>query len=956
MNLLLRTIFSLLFLAGQMGLSAHAQLTPVRSLAGITEYSLPNGLQVLLLADDAKPAATVNITYRVGSRQESAGETGSAHLLEHMLFKPSGNVVDAKRDLATLGMRYNGTTSFDRTNYFAHFLSNDAQAGERFDFMFKWLAGMMRDARFTRDDLASEMTVVRNEWERAESDPSRVLGERMRAAAYTAHGYRHGVLGAKSDIENMPLERLYAFYRRHYRPDNATLIVAGRFDEAAIKARIEAAFGPIPKPADALPATYSLDLVQDGERHVVLRRSGGQASMAVMYHVPAGGTREGVAARILAEALSQGRGPVARGLVMQNLAASAFGFYGATREPGYLMVGVGLAEKPLDLPDSQFEVKAQASAAALARVVESAQLGDAEIETARTSLLQNWRSTLRDAESSAQALSDMVALGDWRLIVGIREALQDVKAEEVRSLARQYLVASNRTSGTYMPTAVQSNGAAGVAAGAAVANPVPSPLALRAPALKIPGYADLVVARGDSAPMRAPLDAASAPRFENFEITPELMAQRAQRGRLTVAQKPGLQIAVLARAAKDERVVGTLRLRWGTEQSLKGSNVLATMAGPLLLEGTADNPQLGLAAMHTVQIKDRMQALDARISFTTGAGIVSLALDFPAANTVAVFELVHQMLRAPRFADAAFERNQRAMLASLQNIRANTVSVAGNVLGQMYRPREIFPQGDVREVRSFDETENLMRQATAAQLRDHWLRFASASVGELALVGPLNLDAVQAVLQRLWGDWGAREPQAPWVTEFVAPQNTTTQVLRVADKANASYNARIGFAMNEQSPDFAALFTATQIMSRVSLWERVREKEGLSYGVSAVLNVPWNGSEAAINVTASFAPANREKLQASIRTALTEARDNGFGFLEVGLAKSAIVSRRAEFIAQAGNAAGNMATQMRLNRPLDFYGRFTEQFQTLDAAAVNAALKKYLDMSALREVVAGSFD
>ena len=911
--------------------AAQAQLAPIRTLAGINEFALPNGLQVLLLQDDSKPSATVNITYRVGSRHESAGETGSAHLLEHLLFKASGQVADPKRDMIAFGMRWNGTTSFDRTNYFAHFLTNDAQAPERFDYMFKWLAGMMTQARFSREDLASEMTVVRNEWERAESEPGRVLAERMRAAAYTAHGYRHSVLGAKSDIENMPVERLHAFYRRHYRPDNATLIVAGRFDEAAVKVRIEAAFGPIAKPAETLPATYSLELPQDGERHVALRRTGGQASTAVMYHLPAGGTREGVAARILAETLSQGRGPVARGLVSQNLAASAWGYYRATREPGHIVVGVGLSEKPGDLPDAQFEIKALSSAAALARVVETAQPTDAEIETARAMLLQNWRASLRDAESTAQALSDMVALGDWRLIVGIRDALQDIRPDEVRTLARQYLVASNRTAGTYLPL------------GSGV--PAPSP--------KIAAASDLVAFNADTALVKTLI---ATQNFDNFEITPTLIAQRVQRGRLTVADKPGLHIAVLPRAAKDERVVGTLRLRWGTEQSLHGSNVLATMAGPLFAQGAGESAALGWAAMNPVQVKDRMLALDARITFTSGVGAATVALDFPAGNAAGVFELVSQLLRAPRFTDADFERNQRAMLASLQNIRANTVNIAGNVLAQMYRPREVFPLGDVREVRSFEETEAQMRQATAAQLREHWRRFASASFGELALVGPINLDAVQAPLQRLWGDWRTREPHAPWLNEFVAPPSTATQVLRVADKANASYNGRIGFAMNDANPDYAALFTATQIMSRSNLWARVREKEGLSYGVSATLTVPGNGSEAAINVSASFAPANREKLLGSIRGALNDAREKGFGVAEVNSAKAAIVSRRAEFIAQPVNAAGNMAIQMRLNRALDFYGSFTEQFKALDAAAVNAALKKYVDVGALREVVAGTFD
>ncbi len=275
---------------------AQAQLTQVRTIEVVTEYALPNGLQVLLVPDASKPVATVNITYKVGSRHESTGETGSAHLLEHMLFKASGKVTNPMQDMQGMGMRWNGTTNFDRTNYFAHFLANDDKAIERMDYMLGWLAGMMTQAKFTRADLDSEMTVVRNEFERAENEPGRVLGDRMRAAAFSYHGYRHSVLGAKSDIENIPLDALYAFYRKHYRPDNATLIIAGRFDEAAVKAKIILEFGAIGKPATTLPTTYSVDPAQDGERSVVLRRTGSQASTALLYRMPAGGTQQGLAA------------------------------------------------------------------------------------------------------------------------------------------------------------------------------------------------------------------------------------------------------------------------------------------------------------------------------------------------------------------------------------------------------------------------------------------------------------------------------------------------------------------------------------------------------------------------------------------------------------------------------------------------------------------------------------
>jgi predicted Zn-dependent peptidase len=228
--------------------SAASALRFVRELGDVREYALPNGLQVLLLRDTQRPAMSVNITYRVGSRHEGLGEYGAAHLLEHMLFKPSGEGTppqynDAKTSMQALGMRWNGTTSYDRTNYFANFVTDDGKLPERLDFMMGWLAAMMTQARFSPDDLKSEMTVVRNEFERAENEPGRILGERMRSAAYTTHGYGHPVIGTRADIENVPHARLMQFYKTHYRPDNATLIIAGDFNPDEVKVRIAKEFG-----------------------------------------------------------------------------------------------------------------------------------------------------------------------------------------------------------------------------------------------------------------------------------------------------------------------------------------------------------------------------------------------------------------------------------------------------------------------------------------------------------------------------------------------------------------------------------------------------------------------------------------------------------------------------------------------------------------------------------------
>lgn len=935
--------------------SAASALRFVRELGDVREYALPNGLQVLLLRDTQRPAMSVNITYRVGSRHESLGEYGAAHLLEHMLFKPSGEGTpplynDAKTSMQALGMRWNGTTSYDRTNYFANFVTDDGKLPERLDFMMGWLAAMMTQARFSPEDLKSEMTVVRNEFERGDNEPGRILGERMRSAAYTTHGYGHPVIGTRADIENVPHARLMQFYKTHYRPDNATLIIAGDFNPDEVKVRIAKEFGRISKPAAPLPHTYSIEPAQEGEKQVVLRRLGGLASAAVAYHGPAGPTREAAAMTLLATTLGQEAGPLAKALTLQNLAVTEWAYFRGQREPSQLWAGIGLPERKDGESDAQFEVRAQSSAAALARVVEVYRPTAQELETARASLQAGQRALFRNSEAMASALSEAVASGDWRLLWAQREWVAQITLDEVHKMAQTYLVPSNRTSGLFLPMATGSTLARAPqtlapdadAVAQLISNTINS-IASRADSIRATPQIDPKNALLPSIPLKK--DAPS------FTINHEAMAQHTQQGRLTVGGQPGLKVAVMTRQAKDDRVHATLRLRWGTVDSVRGSGVLATMLATNMQDGMAalgDSP-----ALDAQQIQARLQQLDASIRLSSSAGFLSANLEFPAQNAAAVISFMSDMLRRPAFENAVFERNQRAMIANLQPIKSNPSNIASNLLERNHRAH--YAAGDPREVRRLEDTERQTREANAAQLKAYWQRFAGAQHGEFVAAGPIELGPVQALLQKLWGDWANSEAHIPWAGEHAAPVGQALSQLQVPEKANATYSARIAMPFNQQHPDFAPLLAGIEIMSRLGLWQRIREQEGISYGVSSWLDAPWYGNAGSINISASFAPQNLERLRKAVREVLEQTREKGYSFIEVGAAKSAILARRKDRLTQPANAIDTIAFNLREGRAFDANLEFDAKYEKLDAASVNAALKKYLDVSLLKEVVAGSF-
>src|SRR5499425_2423579 len=211
-------------LLGAQTLPSGVQKGP--SMAGITEYTVPNGLRVLLLPDSSSNTITVNVVYLVGSRHEGYGESGMAHLLEHMNFIKSTHDRNIKKELEDHGARWNGTTSYDRTNYFETVNASDDN--------LRWALGLeaerMVNMRIEKELLDTEMTVVRNEFERGENSPARILEERVYSTAYLWHNYGKSTIGSRADSERVARDRLATFYRKYYQPDNAVLIVGGQID------------------------------------------------------------------------------------------------------------------------------------------------------------------------------------------------------------------------------------------------------------------------------------------------------------------------------------------------------------------------------------------------------------------------------------------------------------------------------------------------------------------------------------------------------------------------------------------------------------------------------------------------------------------------------------------------------------------------------------------------------
>jgi zinc protease len=403
-----------------------------------------NGLQLLLLQNRVAPVATFAVVYRVGSRNEAVGHTGATHLLEHLMFKgtpeyrrEAGTAIAAV--LEALGARFNATTWFDRTNYYETVPSDAVETVVRLE------ASRMRKSLLRDEDRAPEMTVVRNEFERGENSPFQVLYKQSFATAFREHPYHHPTIGWKSDIEGVTTERLREFYDVFYHPNNATAMLIGDFEESDALATIERHFGPIPASPRPIPAIYTVEPAQEGERRFEVRRTGQVAWVALSWRSVEAAHADTPALAVLGNVLGGGlTSRLYQALVESNLTLSVTVVPWQLRDPAlfsiFAPVRPGIAAATVETV-----IREETS-----RVVRSG-VSEAEVRKAQTQIEAEIIFDRDSTDQIAASLSEAIAVADWEWYVDYPAAVARVTAEDVRRVAEQTFRGEALTVGVFQP-------------------------------------------------------------------------------------------------------------------------------------------------------------------------------------------------------------------------------------------------------------------------------------------------------------------------------------------------------------------------------------------------------------------------------------------------------------------------------------------------------------------------
>jgi zinc protease len=820
-----------------------------------------------------------------------------------MLFKGTPTHTNIPGALQERGAEFNGTTWLDRTNYY-----ETMPAGEtNLEFALRLEADRLVNSLIRAEDLASEMTVVRNEFERGENSPQRVLMQRVMAAAFEWHNYGRTTIGNRADIERVPVENLRRFYKRFYQPDNATLIIAGKFDPEKALALVHTHFGALPRPERELDRTYTEEPAQDGERMVTMRRVGEVPLSAAMYHIPAGGHPDFAAVDVLSTVMtSEPAGRLYESLVKRRIAAGVFGMTFALHDPGALLI-MAEASQGTDGPTLlQNLIEATEGTTEKPFTAE-------EVDRARAELLRQRELQVANSQSVAIELSDWAAQGDWRLFFIYRDRLEKVTAEDVTRVASQYLIRNNRTAGLFEPTKEPQRAT-------------------------IPETPDLAQMIGD---YKGRSDVAQG---EEFDASPLAIEARLNRSELP----SGMKVTLLPKKTRGSSVTLRINLRYGNAEALKGLAIAAELMPQMLNRGSEN--------LTRQQISDQLNNYRAQMRVSGTPGVLSVSVQTSRENLVPVLGIVEQVLRHPTFPAEELEILREEQIAGLNQQSTDPVSLAMTAVSQKISP---YPAEDPRYVASPKEEAERVKATTVEQIKSLYSTMVSSAVGELTIVGDFDSELVVPAVEKLTSDWKSDVKFDRLAKESVNNEKGAMDKILTPDKANAAYVAALTIPMRDSHPDYAALSIGNFILGSSGLssrlGDRVRQKDGLSYTIQSSLQPSAVDERTTFFLFAISNPENAPKVHDAIQEELARWIKDGITQEELDAAKAGYLQEQQVERTEDRRLVQMLETYAFINRDMKYVADFEQKIQNLTIDEVNAAIRKHIDPKRLFIVTAGDF-
>ena len=875
----------------------------VKESGGIEEYRCKlNDLSVLLMEDHSAPVATFMVTYHVGSRNEAVGNTGSTHILEHMMFKGSKNFNKENGNpiwsmLQDVGAQINATTWMDRTNYFELLPSEHLNRAVAIE------ADRMRNLLIKDEERQTEMTVVRNEFERGENDPFDTLDKNIWATAYQAHPYHHSTIGWRSDIEGVSTEQLREFYETFYWPNNATVTIIGDFKKEDALQMILDEYGKIPKSSHPIPEMYTTEPEQEGARRFVVKRSGQAGIVGIAHKTPEGLHKDNYSFQIMSRILGAGKsGRLYKKIVDKGLATRISMWDFPFRDNGlfitYAFLTPGTDHKEIEnIILDEYEL------------IKNNGVTEEEVARAKGQIRAEQAYSRDGSYSIAANLNEAIATGDWTYYTNYLENIEKVTAEDIKRIAQKYLLEDKSTTGNFIP---QEGGGGGG---------LPD---TREKAHRPQNYTS------------------ESQKIETLEGTVSvLLADQ------IVEQTPieGIRLLTVKTGAKD---VITIR------GSLLGGDVYSPQANRMIADITAAMLDKGTKNSSKFEIADQLESVGASISFSSGQQHVRFNARCLKQDIPMVLDLLAEQFREPAFNREDLQTLKTRLIGKLKRDKEDTGKRAGEAF-----LRELYPEEHPNCPIKIDDQIKYIEKIDRASLVNFHRTYYGLGNMTIVAVGHVNSEQFNSEVHKVFKGWRT-SPLNIWKDSRSAQDITAAKkYVTIKEKTSADIYLGLPIGIDRNHEDYYALMVGTYILGgnfSARLMQTVRDEQGLTYGISSWVGGVDNGNDGYWAIWGTFAPQLVQAGYDASMEQLTKWVNDGIMQNELESKKSTIGGSYKVGLATTRGLAGQILTNAERGRPNSFLDKFPELINQLTKDQINSAIQKYINPEKLVFVAAGSLD
>ena len=895
---------------------AWSQTVLVKTEKNIEEYKLENGFRVILAPNDKENKVYVNTIYLTGSLNDPRGKSGLAHLLEHLAFKGTQDVKgeEFQRRLDQYTLMNNASTDYYATQY----LNIVRPEKKALDEILYLEAERMDKLVLQEKFVPSEIEIVKREREVRMDQPFAVLMDQVWKAAYGNQYLGRLPIGDLPELKSIKMNELNQFYRTWYAPNNAIMVISGKFDQAEVLNKIDQFFSPIP--ARAIPASVqvpTLDSSKIEQRQFTVQKGSDLAK----FHIYMNG----------------------KNTQLQPVLALAPALY--TMQPSGILyknmvqTGISTAVQSTTWLDQDFNLVFMGAIYAPnhdAKKVDQRLTDDVENSPAFTetelqrvkNITQNTADTIaNNAIALGSRLSDYAvsSQGQWDQYFKDLQAVQDLKLADVNLTLKQFLASSHRISGDILPTPEDQKKAMTLQA-------EDQPKILDQQNEQAEPLKDTRVYQQEVAQFVTQ----SAQELQKNE-------QKIQRGEL----KNGIRYALFPTSTRDDKTYATIRLDFGNEKSLFGKGVTLDLTSYLMLRGSKK---------HSLQeITDRAIAASGGATVSSNGNGLTILIQAKKDKFDDFFNFIVDVMKQPKFTQSEFDLAKNQSLSALNRPYTEPAVVASMTLSRLL---EKYQAGDIRYHFEPAFAKQQLTEVTQPQVKQFYDQFFITDHAQIAVTGDFDAKKMQKTLQKAFGSWKTTQAYQKIITPYVRYSAQKVHALS-EQREFGSYQSVLTLPVGAYHPDAPALMVLSHILGNSQLSSRLaqelREKNALVYGFGSNLDLDADVDSGALNITANYTSGRADQVSQSVHKVLTELLQNGVTEQEVAAAKADMMKKRVTALEDERNIHGMLTGQLERNKTLLDRAQRDQEIAKLTKADVDAVIKKYIQLDHFVEVMADQY-